>query len=39
MTFGIGVSWKSLNLDFGSIPQARNSDLGNVSKITLGYRF
>jgi hypothetical protein len=39
LTFGIGVSWKSLNLDFGSIPQARNSDLGNVSKITLGYRF
>lgn len=39
ITFGIGVNWKSLNLDFGSIPQAKNSDLGNVSKITLGYRF
>jgi hypothetical protein len=39
LTFGIGVSWRSANLDFGSIPQARDSDLGNVSKITLGYRF
>lgn len=39
ITFGIGVNWKSLNLDFGSIPQARNSDLDNVNKITLGYRF
>lgn len=39
ITFGIGVNWKSLNIDFGSIPQARNSDLSNVSKITLGYRF
>jgi hypothetical protein len=39
LTFGIGINWKSLNVDFGSIPQARNSDLGNVSKITLGYRF
>jgi long-subunit fatty acid transport protein len=39
LTFGIGFSWKSLNLDYGSIPQARNSGLDNVSKITLGYRF
>jgi hypothetical protein len=39
ITFGLGITWKSLNLDFGSIPQARNSDLDNVSKITLGYRF
>lgn len=39
ITFGIGFSWKGLNLDFGSIPQAKDSDLGNVSKITLGYRF
>ena len=38
-TFGIGFFWKSLNLDFGSIPQASNSGLDNVSKITLGYRF
>jgi hypothetical protein len=39
LTFGIGFSWKSLNLDLGSIPQAKNSDLENVNKITLGYRF
>jgi hypothetical protein len=39
LTFGIGVTWRSVNLDFGSIPQARDSDLDNVSKITLGYRF
>jgi len=38
-TFGIGVTFKGLNLDWGSIPQAKNSDLGNVQKITLGYRF
>ncbi len=39
LTFGLGVTWKSLSLDFGSIPQARNSGLDNVKKITLGYRF
>jgi hypothetical protein len=39
ITFGIGFNWKSLNLDYGSIPQARNSGLDNVNKITLGYRF
>ena len=39
ITFGMGLRWKSLDIDFGSIPQARNSDLDNVSKITLGYRF
>lgn len=38
-TFGLGVGWGSLNLDFGSIPQARDSGLDNVSKITLGYTF
>ncbi len=39
ITYGLGVGWKRLNLDFGRIPQARNSGLPNVSKITLGYRF
>jgi hypothetical protein len=39
LTYGIGIVWKSLNIDFGSIPQAKNSSLPNVSKITLGYRF
>ena len=39
LTYGIGVGWKSLALDFGSIPQAKNSGLDNVKKITLGWRF
>ena len=39
LTFGIGFNWRNLNLDYASIPQARNSGLDNVSKITLGYRF
>src|SRR5678815_5065895 len=36
LTFGIGLNWKSLALDFGSIPQAKNSGLDYVKKITLG---
>jgi hypothetical protein len=39
MTYGLGLGWKGLSLDFGSIPQAKDSGLPNVSKITLGYRF
>lgn len=39
ITYGIGVGWKSLALDFGGIPQARNSGLDYVKKITLGWRF
>jgi hypothetical protein len=39
LTYGIGIQWKSLAIDFGSIPQAQNSGLENVKKITLGYRF
>lgn len=39
LTYGLGVGWKGLSLDFASIPQAKDSDLPNVSKITLGYRF
>jgi len=39
LTYGIGVYFKSLSIDFGSIPQARNSGLDDVKKITLGYRF
>ena len=39
LTYGLGISWRSLSIDFGSIPQARNSGLENVKKITLGYRF
>jgi len=39
LTYGIGLGWKGLSLDFGSIPQAKDSGLPNVSKVTLGYRF
>lgn len=39
MTYGLGLRFKGLTLDWGSIPQARNSDLGNVQKLTLGYAF
>ena len=39
MTYGIGVNLKGFTVDWGSIPQAKNSDLGNVQKITVGYRF
>ena len=38
-TYGIGVAWKSLTLDWGSIPQAKDADLPNVNKVSLGYRF
>jgi hypothetical protein len=39
MTYGLGLRFKGLTLDWGSIPQAKDSDLGNVQKLTLGYRF
>lgn len=39
LTYGIGLGWKGLAVDFGSIPQAKGSGLPNVSKLTLGYRF
>ena len=39
LTYGLGLGWKGLSVDFGSIPQAKDSGLPNVSKITLGYRF
>ena len=39
MTYGIGINFKGLTLDWGSIPQAKNSDLNNVNKLTIGYRF
>jgi len=38
-TYGIGITWKSLSLDWGSIPQAKDAGLPNVNKVTLGYRF
>jgi hypothetical protein len=39
ITYGLGVSWGNLTLDFGTHPQAKDADLDNVKKITLGYRF
>jgi len=39
LTFGLGFTWKSLGLDYASIPQAKDSGLENVNKISLGYRF
>ena len=39
LTYGIGFSVSGLDINFGSIPQAKDSNLPNVSKITLGYSF
>jgi hypothetical protein len=39
MTYGLGVNWHRLSLDFGTVPQAKDSGLDNVKKVTLGYRF
>jgi hypothetical protein len=38
LTYGLGINWGSLALDYGSIPQSREL-AENVNKITLGYRF
>jgi len=37
MTYGMGLSWGSLTLDYGSVPQA--TTLPHVEKFSLGYRF
>lgn len=37
LSYGLGVSWNNLTLDWGSMPQART--LPSVTRITLGYRF
>jgi len=37
LSYGLGVAWNSLSLDWGSMPQART--LPSVTRITLGYRF
>lgn len=38
LTYGLGINWGNLQLDYGSIPQSRELP-ENVNKITLGYRF
>ena len=37
LSYGLGVAWNNLTLDWGSMPQART--LPSVTRITLGYRF
>ncbi len=37
LTYGIGLNWGSLSLDWGSTPQS--TGLPHVDKISLGYRF
>jgi len=37
LTYGLGLNWGSLNLDYGSVPQS--TTLPHVDKISLGYRF
>lgn len=39
LTYGLGINWKSLAIDFAAIPQAKDSGLDTVKKITLGFRF
>jgi len=37
LTYGLGLRWGSLSLDYGSVPQS--TTLPHVDKISLGYRF
>jgi hypothetical protein len=37
LTYGVGLNWGSLTLDYGSVPQS--TTLPSVDKISLGYRF
>ena len=37
LTYGLGLNWGSLTLDYGSVPQS--TTLPHVDKISLGYRF
>lgn len=39
LTYGLGITWKALAIDFAAIPQAKDSGLDSVKKITLGFRF
>lgn len=37
LTYGIGLTWAKLSLDYGAVPQS--TTLPHVDKISLGYRF
>jgi hypothetical protein len=37
LTYGFGINWGQLTLDWGSVPQS--TGLPHVDKISLGYRF
>lgn len=37
LSYGLGVAWNNLSIDWGTMPQART--LPSVTRITLGYRF
>lgn len=37
LTYGIGINWGNLTLDYGAVPQS--TGLPHVDKISLGYRF
>mgnify|MGYP001172884056 CR=1 FL=1 len=37
LTYGLGLSWAKLSLDYAAVPQS--STLPHVDKISLGYRF
>jgi len=37
LTYGLGLNWGRLTLDYGSVPQA--TTLPYVEKFSLGYRF
>ncbi len=37
VTYGLGINWAKLTLDYGAVPQA--TGLPHVDKISLGYRF
>jgi hypothetical protein len=39
LTYGLGLGWKGITVDVASIPQAKNSGLPNVTKLSLGYVF
>jgi Type IX secretion system protein PorV len=39
ITYGLGFTWKQLTFDIAGIPQAKDSGLDYVKKVSLGYCF